>query len=166
MVSRSARPELDGRWPVHVTMRVLPEIPSLRVLNAPVKRALFAGANQPGFRIVHFSILGNHLHLIIEADTSERLSRGMQGIAVRISHAVNRGMSRKRGKVFSDRFHEHVLRTLREVKAAIHYVVENYRKHRAEAGRPVSARFVDPHSSAALEPHQLPSPEFWLTRTG
>jgi putative transposase len=147
-------------------MRVLPEVPSLRVLNAHVKRALIAGASKPGFRLVHFAILGNHLHLIVEADSNLMLSRGVQGLAVRISHAVNRAMSRKRGKVFSDRFHQHVLRTPPEAKAAIRYVIENYRKHRAESGRPVSSRFLDPHSSASLSRDVLPAPEFWLTRTG
>src|SRR5687767_8980301 len=78
MVSRKARPELNGRHPVHVTMRVLPEIRSLRVLNGWVRRALVAGASKPGFRLIHFSIQGNHLHLIAEADDAVRLSRGIQ----------------------------------------------------------------------------------------
>jgi putative transposase len=166
LVSRKARPELNGRWPVHVTMRVLPEIPSLRVLNGWVKRALIAGSERDGFRLIHFAILGNHLHLIAEADDRVSLSRGIQGIAIRISRAVNQALSRKRGKVFSDRFHEHVLRSLRETKAAVNYVIHNYRKHCAEAGRPLAPSFVDPHSSASylagLEPNPLPAATFWL----
>src|SRR5688572_8182626 len=67
MVSRRARPELNGRHPVHVTLRVLPKIPSLRVLDHWVRPALIAGADKPGFRVVHFSIQGNHIHLIAEA---------------------------------------------------------------------------------------------------
>jgi putative transposase len=145
-------------------MRVLPEIPSLRVLNGWVRRALIAGSNQPGFRLIHFSIQGNHLHLIVEADDTARLSRGMQGLAVRISHAVNRALSRKRGKVFSDRFHAHVLRTQRETKNAVAYVLENFRRHRAEGGRPLSIGFVDPHTSAALELGTLPAPSLWLLK--
>jgi hypothetical protein len=46
-----------------VTLRVRPEIPSLRVLNGCVRRALIAGANKPGFRLVHFSIQSTHVHL-------------------------------------------------------------------------------------------------------
>jgi putative transposase len=153
---------LNGRHPVHATMRVLPEIPSLRVLNGWVRSALLAGSDQPGFRLIHYSIQGNHLHLIVEAEDTIRLSRGMQGFAVRISRAVNRALSRKRGKVFSDRYHAHVLATPRETRAAVAYVIENFRRHRAEGGRPVAASFVDPHTSAALEPGALPSPRFWL----
>jgi REP element-mobilizing transposase RayT len=166
LVSRKARPELNGRWPVHVTMRVLPEIPSLRVLNGWVKRALIAGSEKEGFRVIHFAILGNHLHLIAEADDRRSLSRGIQGLAIRISHAVNRALSRKRGKVFSDRFHEHVLRSLRETKAAVNYVIHNFRKHCAKAGHPLAVNFVDPHSSAiyaaGFEANPLPTARFWL----
>ena len=167
MVSRKQRPRLNGRHPVHVTMRVLPEIPSLRVLNGWVRRALFAAANRPAFRIIHFSIQGSHVHLVAEADDSVSLSRGMQGLAIRIARAVNQALSRKRGKVFSDRYHEHVLKTPSEVRAAIHYVIHNYRKHMAEAGHPLRRDFVDDHSSAVylagLEPNPLPAPRFWLS---
>jgi REP element-mobilizing transposase RayT len=164
LVSRSKRPVLNGRHPVHATMRVLPEIPSLRVLNGWVRRALNAGSNQPGFRLIHFSIQGNHLHLIVEAEDTVRLSRGMQGLAVRISRAVNQVLSRKRGKVFSDRYHAHVLRSLREVRNAVAYVIENFRRHREKGGRPVAASFVDLHSSAALELGALPAAQFRLLR--
>ena len=41
-------------------------------------------------RIIEFSVLGNHLHLIVEADSSVALSRGMQGLTVRIAKALNR----------------------------------------------------------------------------
>jgi REP element-mobilizing transposase RayT len=117
-------------------MRALPEIPSLRVLNGWVRRALVAGGRSDGFRLIYFAILGNHIHLIVEGDDRRSLSRGVQGLAIRIARAVNQAMSRKRGKVFSDRFHEHVLRSLRETKAAVHYVLNNYKKHCSEAADP------------------------------
>jgi hypothetical protein len=86
--------------------------------------------------------------------------------AIRISRAVNQALSRKRGKVFSDRFHEHVLKSLRETKAAVSYVIHNYRKHCAETGHRLAPSFIDPHSSAIYragnEPNPLPTPRFWL----
>jgi REP element-mobilizing transposase RayT len=161
---------LNGRFPAHLTMRVLPEIPSLRVLNGWVRRALFAAADKPRFRIVQFSIQGNHIHLIAEADDAASMSRGMQGLAIRLARAVNQALSRRRGKVFSDRYHEHVLKTPSEVRAAIHYVIHNFRKHMGEAGRPLRSDFLDEHSSAVylagLEPNPLPAPQFWLLRSG
>ena len=170
LVSRRARPGLSGRDPVHVTMRVLPEIRSLRVLNGWVKRALIAGASKPGFRLVYFSIQGNHLHLIAEADDALLLSRGMQGLAIRIARAVNQAMSRKHGKVFADRFHAHVLTTPSEVRAALHYLVHNFRKHMAHGGRHVPFDFIDEHSSAVhltgREKSPLPDASTWLLRIG
>jgi putative transposase len=170
LVSRKARPQLNGQHPVHATLRALPEIPSLRVLNGWVKRALVAGADQPGSRVVYFSIQGNHLHLIVEADDAVGLSRGMQGLAVRIARAVNQAISRKRGKVFSDRYHEHVLTTPREARAAIAYLVENFRRHCEQSGRSLRPDFIDEHSSAihlaGLETDPLPAPRFWLLSCG
>src|SRR5687767_9903094 len=169
MVSRNARPPLNGRHPVHVTMRVLPEIPSLRVLNGWVRRALIAGADKPGFRLIHFSIQGNHIHLIAEADDTVRLSRGMQGLTIRIARALNEALSRKRGKVFSDRYHQHVLTSPSETRAALTYVLQNFWRHMAEAGRSLAAGFIDPHSSAiystGTEPNPLPAPQFWLLKS-
>jgi hypothetical protein len=86
----------------------------------------------------------------------------MQGVATRIARAVNQAMSRKRGKVFSDRYHVHVLSTPKETRAAVAYVLENFRRHCEKAGRPISSRFVDPHTSAALERSALPTPRFWF----
>jgi putative transposase len=170
LVSRDKRPALGGRHPVHVTMRVRPEIPSLRVLNGCVRRALFGGAKKPGFRLIHFSIQSTHLHLIVEAETAVHLSRGMQGLALRISKAVNKAMSGRIGRVFSDRYHEHILASPSETRAALRYVLENHRKHRQEAGHPVARGFIDDHSSApyflGLEQNPLPIPKFWLLTRG
>jgi putative transposase len=151
-------------------MRVRQEIPSLRVLNGWVKRALVGGANKPGFRVVHYSIQSTHLHLIVEAETAVHLSRGMQGLALRISKAVRKAMSGRVQRVFADRYHAHVLRSPRETRAALRYVLENYAKHRREAGRPVDRDFIDDHSSAVFavgrEHSPLPDPRFWLLASG
>jgi hypothetical protein len=159
-------------------MRVLPEIPSLRAMHARIRRALFAGAGKTkgnekrrDFRLIHFCILSNHLHLIVEADSTAALSRGMKGLAVRVAWAVNRALGRKRGKVFSDRYHSRVLSTPREANAALHYVINNYRKHQAEAGRILSPSFRDPCSSwtsLRARPHDNPlaQPGTWLLRGG
>jgi putative transposase len=170
MVSRNARPRLSGKQPVHATMRVLPEICSLRAIHVAVRRALLAGACKGQFRLVYFAILGNHLHLIAEAGDTEQLSKGLQGIAIRIARAVNQKMGRRRGKVFSDRYHLHVLKTPRETRAAIEYVIHNYRSHRARVGQPAAPGFIDPHSSATYlygrEANPFPAPRTWLLSTG
>src|SRR5687768_5874641 len=179
--SHVARPQLKARHPVHVTMRVLP-ICSLRSIHRSVKQALFAGCGKQAkdagqqekkttFRLIHFAILSNHLHLIVEANDSAALSRGLKGLAIRIAWAVNRAMGRKRGKVFSDRYHSHMLETPSEVNRSLLYVMNNYRRHKAQAGEQLAPDFRDPNSTAIYwkRPNltnPLPSPETWLLRTG
>jgi hypothetical protein len=63
-------------------------------------------------RLVEFSVLGNDLHLVVEADTSEALSRGMQGLCIRLAMALNRAL-RRTGQVFSDHYHSRLLRSHR-----------------------------------------------------
>jgi hypothetical protein len=50
-----ARPDLDGRVPVHVTLRIMRGLPNLRTKSTfkEVKAALAAGADRCGFRLVH-----------------------------------------------------------------------------------------------------------------
>ena len=55
----------------------------------------------------------------------------MQGLAIRLARSLNR-LAGRTGKVFSDRFHSLVLKTLREVANAIRYVLENFRHHLRE----------------------------------
>src|SRR5688572_16399041 len=53
VVSRKARPGLNGKkHPLHITMRALPEIRSLRVLHFWIRRALLTASERPDFRVV------------------------------------------------------------------------------------------------------------------
>src|SRR5712692_607873 len=135
------RPALKARHPVHVTMRLLKGIPSLR--RSDVRRALEscfrAGGDRFGFRLVHYSIQGNHLHVIVEVEDATALSRGMQGLAIRCARAINRVLHRK-GKVFADRYHSHALIARREVANAVQYLMNNARHHGDETPR-------DPYTS-------------------
>jgi len=111
-------------------------------------------------RIAHYSIQGNHLHLVVEADGSAALSRGMQGLTTRISRALNRRLVRN-GPVFADRYHARVLESRRGVANAVRYVIGNYRHHAREWLPP---DFRDPLATSADEP--LAEPRLWLLRDG
>src|SRR5207245_318842 len=115
-----------------------------------LEKAFREGCNRFGFRVTHFSVQGNHVHLMVEAEDKHSLARGMQGLAIRMAKALNRLMERK-GKAFSDRYHAHVLRTQREVRNALAYVLGNFARHAAEWGRKVTEGAVDAFSSAAEE---------------
>jgi hypothetical protein len=99
------------------------------------------------FRLVHYSIQSNHVHLIVEAASALDLASGMKSIGARLARAVNR-ILRRRGPVLQDRYHVHILRTPREVRNAIAYVLLNARRHAAKLGRRLSkAARIDPASS-------------------
>ena len=105
-VSHLRRRSLSRHHPVHATLRIVCGVPSLREgrLFDEVRFALAAGRERFGFRLVHFSVQSNHLHLIAEAQDSRALALGMQGLSVRVARAVNRALAR-RGRLFADRYH-------------------------------------------------------------
>src|SRR5205823_2951531 len=111
-------------------------------------RSCIAKAHRDTFRIIHFNVLSNHLHLIIEAANELALSRGMQGLEVRLARHINRALGRT-GKLFADRYHARALRSPCEVRNAIRYVLCNARHHAAERGQRLAKYWIDPHSSAA-----------------
>lgn len=171
-VPHRTRAALVSRHPVHVTVRIEDGLESLRKRRTfrVVRDALFAGCNRFGMRLVHFAVLANHLHLICEAEDERALSRGMKGLGVRIARRLNRSWARS-GRVVADRFHARALRTPREVKNALHYVLHNARRH----GEAVFG--VDPCSSGIwfdgwkpnrmpAPPGPLPRPWTWLLRIG
>ena len=120
--------------PVHVTLRVRPGVPSLRggALVHEWRRSL-AEANERGdFRVAHYSLQGDHAHLIVEAHGKEALGRGMMSIGARLARAVNR-VGRRSGPVLDGRYHHRSLRSPREVRRALAYVLLNARRHLAKS---------------------------------
>ncbi len=143
------RPALAARFPCHVTLKMRREIPSLRSarLVHELERSFAAACERGRFRVVHYSVQADHVHLIVEATSSRDLAAGMKSIDARLARAVNRVFAR-RGPVLADRYHLHVLRTPREVRHAIAYVLLNARRHLAKRGRPLPRpAAVDPASS-------------------
>lgn len=132
--------------PAHVTLRVRPGIPSLRTVRMvrEVERSFAEGCARPGFRLVHYSLQRNHVHLVVEARNREALGRGMKAIGGRLARAINR-ICKRSGRVFADRYHLHVLKTPREVRAGLRYVLLNARKH---ARRLTGRVRLDPASSS------------------
>jgi putative transposase len=126
---------------VHATLRCVPEGPSLRAspVFCDLSRAL-ADCSRPRFRLIQFSVQTDHLHLVVEADSTLDLTRGLQGLAIRCARAVNR-VAGRRGPLWHRRYHIRTLGTPSEVRAALVYVLLNFRKHlRAAPG-------IDPFSS-------------------
>ena len=149
MVGHGQRAALAARFPAHVTMKLVQGLPRLRSQPEYVAlRAAFqAGCDRAGFRLVHYAVLNDHLHFLVEAADRMTLSRGLQGLAIRIAKALNK-LWHRRGTVFADRYHDRVLTSPREVRNALVYVLGNGKKHAAE-GRTVKVpQAIDTFTSA------------------
>lgn len=196
-VSHRKRAVVDPRHPQHITLRVVDEIGWLRKFDmfAAIRRALrTATARRNSFRIVHISVQNTHVHLICEASDQTALSRGLQGFEISAAKRLNAAFSarrrlrlRRRGGVFSDRYHAQALATPSQVRNAIGYVLNNWRRHgvhRNEVSTLANGRF-DPYASGLFfagwrewlrehpfvlprlyEPPLLSKPESWLLRAG
>lgn len=145
-VPHRSRPKLASRFPVHVTVRMADGLPRLRGFKvAKVLRSAFVrGCDQGRFRICQFSVQGNHIHLICEAADHTALSRGVQGWKIRVTRRLNRLWDRK-GSAFDDRYHAEILKSPRQVRGALRYVLLNARRHRIRL--PAWAGGIDPFSS-------------------
>jgi REP element-mobilizing transposase RayT len=130
------------------------------------------------FRIVHYSVQGNHVHLLVEAASAADLACGLKSVVARFARVVNRVFKRV-GQVLADRCHVHVLRTPREVRNAIAYVLLNARRHLVKAGRALPrVAAIDPASSGrwfegwaerfspASDRPAVAAARTWLLRTG
>ncbi len=114
------------------------------------------------FRVVHYSIQSNHVHLLVEADTesargSDPLRSGVSGLAIAFARRLNL-MLRRKGKVWADRYHRHDLKTPKETWYGLSYLFNNYTHHGA---RSFGEGVLDPYSSACLfggwdGPHFVP----------
>jgi REP element-mobilizing transposase RayT len=152
-----ARPVHDHRHPVHVTIRVIADVSSLRHrdMYLQLREATIVTAKRDDFRIVHMSIQRNHVHLIVEADHKDALSRGMQGFSISAAKRVNATITartgvRRRGKVVDDRFHARALTSPRAVRHTLAYVLNNYRRHGEDRAGVARAWKADPFSSGPM----------------
>lgn len=165
------RPGHRARFPLLVTIRARPDLPSLRSRSTfEVLSAALVRTNRQDFRVTQFSVQTDHLHLIVEAASREALIRGLQGLSGRTAIAVNRHL-RRTGKVWNARYHARALRTPREVRNGLVYVLQNFRKHlRAATGIDPrsSSRWFEGWSSPQVEatPSPVARPQTWLGSLG
>ena len=144
-VPHRRRRDIVARHPAHVTIKILPGLPSLRsvALVRTLEHSFSSARDRGNFRLVHYSLQGTHAHFLVEATAAASLGRGMMAIGARIARALNRTF-RRRGPVLAERFHARVLRTPREVRNALAYVLLNTRRHARTLWRGLR---IDPASS-------------------
>jgi REP element-mobilizing transposase RayT len=130
------------------------------------------------FRVVHYSVQRDHAHLIVEAAGKQALGRGMKAVGQRLAHAVHRAFG-GHGAVLDGRYHLRVLRTPREVRNAIAYVLLNARRHWWKRSGVAPPARMDEASSGAWfdgwirkvtdpgpDPPDVSRPRTWLLAAG
>jgi putative transposase len=127
---------------------------------AVIRRGFKKLLGRASFRMVKFSVLGNHLHLIVEADDSVALSRGMQSLGTMLAKALNKLLGRE-GTLFEDHYHSHLLKTPAEVARALAYVRTNARRH---YGREIEDDYFSSDHSEWSD--LLTLPVGWLLKIG
>ena len=160
------RAKVDPRYPLQVTIRAVPGLPSLRSARVfgALRRAI-GRASVDRFRVIHFSIQQDHGHFIVEGDEARRARGGMHGLAIRLALAVNRALGRRKGRVVGDRYHVRPLTTPRQMRTSMVYVLLNFRKHlNAPAG--IDPRSSGPHFSGWHGRVRLDSSMKWLAPQG
>jgi REP element-mobilizing transposase RayT len=187
------RPEVKASQALHVVLRVLPAVGSLRrrKMYQAMRQATILAAVRERIRIVHVSLQGTHVHLLIEAENKHALARGMQGFQISAARHINTMLrdnryGRRRGRVFADRYHLEVITSPTRAHRAIGYILNNWRRHKEDQHGLASTWLVDPFSSgvsfpdwkelegqsfmwpirATYEPLMVRRPRSWLLREG
>ena len=148
-VPHRARPEPRPNTPVHVTLRLAPAIAKLRRRDRyrAIRQALARTGSDDRCRICHYSVQNNHLHLLCEPAGKGGLTRGMTAFKTSCARRLNAVLGRT-GRVFAGRYHARYLCTPTEVRRALLYVLNNWRRHGEH--RAHGDWYVDPFSSAAF----------------
>jgi REP element-mobilizing transposase RayT len=179
-VPHRKRAEHSKDIPLHVTLRLVDGLPSMRraELLSAIGRVFRALAQDQAlcerFRVVCFSVQPNHLHLLIEASNGRAVTNGMRGLSIRLARAVNRVLGRK-GSLLAERFHATPITVPTAARNGFLYVLQNYKKHPDRNVRLIDG--VDVASSARWFPHwdrpptptgpsPVSPPRTWLLRTG
>jgi REP element-mobilizing transposase RayT len=149
--SHHSRPEFEATDPLHITLRIAADLGNMRrpAMYKAVRTASQVAARRDEFRIVHLSIQGNHVHLLAEASNKRELARGMQGFLISAARHINAAAGdkhhRRRGRVFTDRYHLVVVGSPTQMRHVLAYCMNNWRKHQADRGMP--GWLVDPYAT-------------------
>lgn len=141
------RPALRANTPVHVVLRcTLRGLRQWRVYHR-LRHVVAKYYGRTDFHITHFSIQSNHLHLLVEADSREALTRGMRSFGICAARAIQKAMGR-RGQIFGFRYHATQITSPQQARRTISYVLNNWRRHGEDRVSTLTSTWkIDPFSS-------------------
>lgn len=188
------RVDFSPKHPLLITQKLLVEGLRQKAIHALLKEAI-DGMRDYGARVSHYSLQGNHLHMILEINVTksisvkhhtEALSLAMKSFGCRFAKGVKQILNLDSAVIFKGRYHCSVLTTPSQVKNALRYVLLNQAKH-AELIEHIDIyssgfyfsywrellgnRFTDlveqqAHSAMNVPPLYLSRPTTWLLREG
>lgn len=123
-----ARPLIEKTSAVHVSWQLKETLITLNISTKDffeLFRLAVMTAKKKGLKIIHYSIMENHLHLIVEAQSSEELSRSLQSFALSLSKLVKNRFNGSLANLWNDRYFMQLLLSQREIKTALQVVLKN-----------------------------------------
>ena len=136
-VAHRTRDKVNLKTALHVNFKLKTLIRNKACLKH-LQKAI-QNARSHGLRVLHFSLQSNHVHFILEAKDNETLTKGMRSLTITFAKGIGKG------RVQLERYHLHVLRSVRETRNAVHYVVFNQQKHTG-----LKRAYVDSYSSLGM----------------
>ncbi len=95
-----------------------------KTLKDMLLRILKRAKEKYQFKLKHYCIMSNHIHLLIEPKWKEDLPRIMQWILSRFASQFNRHFNLF-GHVWWDRYRSNIVRTIRRLCETFHYISQN-----------------------------------------
>ena len=113
------RPTIDGKKPLHITLKCTPNLQKPKILNK-MKEAC-KRTQDFEMNVLQFSILCDHIHMIVEAKSNDAVTRGIKSLTNKLA--------KKFGTKFKGRYHMRIITSPRQMKNTYKYVMLNYAKH-------------------------------------
>lgn len=128
-VSHGRREQIDSKRPLHLTIKICDKKWNLRCRDV---KSIFARSSERaqrfGLHIVHYSMLRDHLHLIVEAESHQALVRGMRSFGSSFAKQFRKIVGGS-GAVFHGRFHLNAIKNPTQMRNTLRYVLHNFSKH-------------------------------------
>lgn len=142
-VAHRTREKVTPHTPVHINFKYRTFIQTIRILD--ILHLAFQNTLKYEFKVTHYALQSNHIHIIAEVKDNQSLISGMRSLTNTIIKRIDKG------SLQIERYHLHVLKNPKETQNAIHYVLNNEFKHAGKTNKNFAGK--------------LHEGECWLLRT-
>ncbi len=170
--------------PLHLTLKIKNKKWNLRCADvAAAFKASAIKAQSCGLHILHYAVLRDHIHLLVEARDNNGLTRGMRSFGSSFGKAFRKIVGGK-GAVLAGRFHLNVITNPTQMRNTLIYVLQNFARHSDlikhidryssatyfSGWKPLLRGKLGPVLASLRRPPSLPDhlckPRSWLAREG